>query len=55
MSPALVLDGSEDSAADAAAASAYSQAGDQWASAEYRSQTAQTLTRRCLAQLTALS
>lgn len=49
--PLLVLDGAEDTGGDAAAASAYSLAGDEWATAEYRSHAAEILARRCLSQL----
>ena len=47
--PTLAMDGPEDSGAQIAAASAYSQAGDEWASAEYRSEAAGILALRCLA------
>jgi len=47
-SPLLVLDGTEADGAEAAARSAYSQAGDQWASAEYRQDVAAVLVKRCL-------
>ncbi len=46
--PLLVVDGQGEDGAAAAAVSAYSDAGDQWAGAEYRSQTAGALVRRCL-------
>jgi len=49
--PRLVLDGPEADGAEQAARDAYSQAGDEWASAEYRAEMAATLTRRCLQQL----
>jgi len=48
LSPKLAMDGPESSGADIAAMDAYSQAGDQWASADYRRETAGVLTRRCL-------
>lgn len=46
--PVLSFDGSEAHGAEIAARSAYSQAGDEWATAEYRSEMAAILTRRCL-------
>lgn len=49
--PLLVLDGRSPDGAEKAARSAYSQAGDQWASAEYRSDVADTLVRRCVEEL----
>jgi CO/xanthine dehydrogenase FAD-binding subunit len=49
--PVLALDGPEAQGAEDAARSAYSDAGDEWASAEYRREMAQVLTRRCLQQL----
>jgi len=49
--PVLALDGPEAQGAEAAARSAYSDAGDEWASAEYRREIAQVLTRRCVQQL----
>jgi CO/xanthine dehydrogenase FAD-binding subunit len=49
--PVLALDGPEAGGAEQAAREAYSQAGDQWASAEYRQDVAGTLTRRCLEAL----
>ncbi len=49
--PLLAFDGPDDSGAETAAAQAYSQAADQWASAEYRSEAAEVLARRSLAQL----
>ena len=49
--PTLALDGPESQGAEDAAFSAYSDAGDEWASAEYRREMAQVLARRCLAQL----
>lgn len=47
-SPVMVFDGTEDSGVVAAARDAYSHAGDQWASAEYRREIAGVLTARCL-------
>ncbi len=49
--PLLVLDGNGPDGATIAARSAYSEAGDQWASAEYRGDVAETLTGRCLQEL----
>ena len=46
--PLLALDGTEPDGIDVAARSAYSQAADEWASAEYRSDVAGTLALRCL-------
>lgn len=47
-SPILGMDGPEPEGAETAARSAYQNAGDLWATAEYRSQVAAVLTRRCL-------
>lgn len=44
----LAFDGPDSSGVEIAARDAYSEAGDQWASAEYRSNIAATLTHRCL-------
>ncbi len=49
--PMLVHDGPGSRGGEIAAASAYSQAGDRWASAEYRQEMARILTLRCLSQL----
>ena len=49
--PLLAMDGPEGSGLEPAARDAYSQAGDQWASAEYRSEIAAVLARRCLNSL----
>ncbi len=49
--PLLALDGDNSGGAEIAAHSAYSEAGDQWASAEYRADVAETLTKRCLGEL----
>src|SRR5690606_22039911 len=49
--PVLVLDGPEPGGAEAAAADAYSDAEDEWASAAYRSEIASVLVRRCLEEL----
>jgi CO/xanthine dehydrogenase FAD-binding subunit len=50
-SPLMVMDGTEAEGADIAARDACSQAGDEWASAEYRQEVAGVLTRRCIAEL----
>ena len=49
--PTLAFDGSEAQGAEIAARSAYSAAGDEWASAEYRTEMAGILAERCLARL----
>lgn len=49
--PTLGFDGTEAEGAVLAARNAYSQAGDEWASAEYRQEMAGILTQRCLDQL----
>lgn len=49
--PLMAFDGTEDSGAEVAARDAYSHAGDQWASAEYRRKMAEVLTRRCLEEV----
>jgi CO/xanthine dehydrogenase FAD-binding subunit len=49
--PVLAIDGAGAEGAEIAARSAYSQAGDEWASAEYRQEMAGLLTRRCLQHL----
>lgn len=49
--PILALDGPEPGGVEGAAQDAYSQAGDVWASAAYRSEVAGILARRCLAEL----
>ncbi len=46
--PLLAMDGPEPGGVEAAAHNAYSQADDQWASAEYRCAMAATLAKRCL-------
>jgi len=51
--PRLVFDGTEADGMEAAAQDAYSLAGDEWASAEYRREMAGVLARRCASQLTA--
>ena len=50
--PRMVFDGPDSQGAEIAARDAYSEATDQWASAEYRSDTAATLVLRCLDQIT---
>jgi CO/xanthine dehydrogenase FAD-binding subunit len=47
-SPLLAIDGPQPDGAEIAARDAYSEAGDQWASAEYRSNVAGILTKRAL-------
>ena len=54
-SPVLAFDGSEAEGAEIAARDAYSQAGDEWASAEYRQDVAGVLVKRCIRQLIELS
>jgi CO/xanthine dehydrogenase FAD-binding subunit len=49
--PRMVFDGPDGEGVKAAARDAYSEAGDQWASAEYRSETAGILAMRCLDEL----
>jgi CO/xanthine dehydrogenase FAD-binding subunit len=49
--PILALDGPEGSGAQEAAESAYNDAQDEWASAEYRRATAGILARRCIKSL----
>lgn len=49
--PVLAMDGPEGGGEENSAASAYSLAGDEWASAEYRQEMAQLLVKRCLAKL----
>lgn len=46
--PLLAMDGPNPQGADVAARDAYREAGDSWATAEYRSDVAAKLTRRCL-------
>lgn len=50
-SPILAFDGPEDSSAGMVARDAYYEAGDEWASASYRSDVAEILVNRCLTQL----
>ena len=54
-SPVLAFDGSEAEGVEIAARDAYSQAGDEWASAEYRQDVAGVLVKRCIRQLIELS
>jgi putative selenate reductase FAD-binding subunit len=49
--PLLVFDGSIEDDIVSAAKSAYLQAGDEWASSEYRSEMAAILTKRCLSEM----
>jgi CO/xanthine dehydrogenase FAD-binding subunit len=49
--PLLAFDGTEAEGAILAARNAFANAGDQWASAEYRQEMAGILTQRCLEQL----
>ena len=51
LAPLLVMDGPEAAGAEEAVNDAYSQAGDEWASAAYRQEMAVVLTRRCLEEL----
>lgn len=46
--PKLAMDGPDSSGAEIAAMNAYSNAGDQWASADYRQEIARILVKRCL-------
>jgi CO/xanthine dehydrogenase FAD-binding subunit len=49
-SPLLAMDGNESGGIEEAARNAYSEAADEWASAEYRSDVAAVLAKRCLEQ-----
>lgn len=49
--PLLAMDGPEKEGIETAARNAYSGAGDQWASAEYRQEMAVLLVKRCVAEL----
>ena len=49
--PCLAFDGTEADGATLAARNAYAQAGDEWASADYRQEMAGILTQRCLDSL----
>jgi CO/xanthine dehydrogenase FAD-binding subunit len=50
-SPLLALDGNEPGGLEQAAKNAFHEAGDEWGSAEYRSEIAAVLAKRCLAKL----
>ena len=50
--PLLAMDGPEAQGIEVAASSAYSQAEDEWASAEYRGEMARVLARRCMERVT---
>lgn len=49
--PTLASDGPEQGGEEKAAKDAFSQAGDEWASAEYRMEVAPILVRRCLSKI----
>jgi CO/xanthine dehydrogenase FAD-binding subunit len=49
--PALVLDGPEAGGVELAARDAYHDAGDQWASSDYRREMAAVLAKRCINSL----
>jgi CO/xanthine dehydrogenase FAD-binding subunit len=49
--PMLVLDGKDDLQFEEPARMAFSDAGDEWASAEYRSEIAEILVKRCMDQI----
>lgn len=49
--PLLAMDGPEKEGMESAARNAYSSAGDQWASAEYRQEMAALLVKRCATEL----
>ena len=49
--PLLAMDGTEAEGLEAAARNAFHEAADEWASAEYRSDVAATLTKRCLEEI----
>jgi CO/xanthine dehydrogenase FAD-binding subunit len=49
--PFLAFDGTEDAGAEIAASDAYSQAGDEWAAADYRQEVARILAHRCISEL----
>jgi CO/xanthine dehydrogenase FAD-binding subunit len=50
-SPKLAMDGPDEKGADSAAMEAFREAGDQWASAAYRSEVAGILVRRCIRKI----
>ena len=49
--PVLAMDGPDGGGEEISAADAYSRAGDEWASSDYRQEMAQLLVKRCLAKL----
>ncbi len=49
--PIIAMDGPDGSGADIASRDAYHEAGDQWASAQYRREVASTLAIRCLKRI----
>jgi CO/xanthine dehydrogenase FAD-binding subunit len=49
--PVLAMDGPDQGGEEISASDAYSHAGDEWASSEYRQEMAQVLVKRCLAKL----
>jgi CO/xanthine dehydrogenase FAD-binding subunit len=49
--PTLVMDGNGPGSLQEAARNAYSEAGDEWASAEYRSEIASVLAKRCMEKI----
>jgi CO/xanthine dehydrogenase FAD-binding subunit len=50
-SPLLAMDGNEPGGMEEAAKNSFQEAGDEWASAEYRSEMAAVLARRCVGKL----
>jgi CO/xanthine dehydrogenase FAD-binding subunit len=50
-SPTMAMDGNDSSGIEQAAKNAFSEAGDEWASAEYRRSMAAVLARRCMQSL----
>jgi CO/xanthine dehydrogenase FAD-binding subunit len=50
-SPILAMDGTESDGLEAASRNAFAEAGDEWASADYRRDVAATLANRCLAKI----
>jgi CO/xanthine dehydrogenase FAD-binding subunit len=53
-SPIVAMDGPEDRGADVASRDAYYEAGDQWATAQYRREVAARLALRCLDRIDAI-
>ena len=51
LAPTLAMDGNEPGGVEEAARNAAAEAGDEWASAEYRSEVAAVLAKRCLEHL----